>query len=67
MHKASHTFKFDYAGLRFRTNQSPPVSLLSAGSARDQEEEDENYEMESMASHSRESRFGKGWRWTTTV
>ena len=49
-------------GLRFTTDQSQPVPLLAADSA--QEEEDESYEMESMAM---EPRFGKGWRWTTEV
>ena len=60
--------------MRFLTDKSdcPPVfvSLLTAGSARedDEEEEGENYEMsEFVGSHSRESLFGKGWRWTTTV
>ena len=49
-------------GLRFVTDQRPSVPLLAGDSA--QEEEDESYEMESMA---KDSRFGKGWRWTTTV
>ena len=49
-------------GLRFITDQSPSLPLLAGDS--DQEEDGESYEMESMA---RESRFGKGWRWTTTV
>ena len=59
------------AGLRFRTNQSPPLSLLAAGVDAQEEEDDaegESYEMcGSIGSHSRESHFGRGWRWTTTV
>ena len=49
------------------------MSLLTgAGSARaeeeEEEEEGESYEMMGTHSwHSRESRFDKGWRWTTTV
>ena len=64
---------FDYTGLRFYTNRSHPVSLLIAGSAQaeeeeEEEEEGESYEMMGTHSwHSRESRFDKGWRWTTTV
>ena len=51
------------------------MSLLIAGSAQAEEEEEEeeedegeSYEMMGTHSwHSRESRFDKGWRWTTTV
>ena len=53
-----------YTGLRFITDQSQSVPILGADSDQEPEEEDESYEMESMA---RESRFGRGWRWTTAV
>ena len=62
-----------YIGLGFRSNQSPPVSLLAAGSAQEEEEEEEEgegeiYEMHGpMESYPRESLFGRGWRLTTTV
>ena len=58
------------AGLRFYTNQSTPLSLLAAGGAQEEEDDAEggSYEMRgSMGNHSRESDFGRGWRWTTTV
>ena len=58
-------------GIRYVTNQSPSIPLLANDSAQEEEEEeeeeDESHEMESMASHSRESHFSKGWRWTTTL
>ena len=73
--KEDQTFHaFDYTGLRFYTNRSPTVSLLTAGSAQaeedseDSEEEGESHKMmETHSWHSRDSRFDKGWRWTTTV
>ena len=65
-----YMYSLAVAGLRFHTNQSPPLSLLAAGDAQEEEDdaEGESYEMRgSMGSHSRESHFGRGWRWTTTV
>ena len=66
-----HAFDYD-TGLRFYTNRSPTVSLLTAGSAQAEEEDDSEEEEEGeshkmMETHSRESRFDKGWRRTTTV
>ena len=51
------------------------MSLLTAGSAQAEEEEDSEEEeegeshkmMETHSWHSRETRFDKGWRWTSTV
>ena len=57
-------------GIRYITNQSPSIPLLQvAPDSAQEEEESDSYEMESMASlsYSKESHFGKGWRWMTMV
>ena len=62
-------------GVWYVTNKSPSIPLVAddSGNGQDdeeeewEEEEEESCEMKRMASHSRESRFGMEWRWTTTL